>query len=89
MTTKKLSAWLGLAVAGMLFIGCGASLQGAEVASPKSCLVASQVPGAACPVPVSEKVAARGDQAKPATKSAMADFTRTPYAWMASQRPSR
>ena len=57
MTTRKLSAWLGLAIAGML-CGCGASLQGAEVATPKSCLVASQSGGAACPVAPSEKLAA-------------------------------
>ena len=88
MTTKKLSAWLGLAIAGML-CGCGASLQGAEVATPKSCLVASRSTGSACPAPPSEKLAARTAKGSPATGIAAANFDLVPYAWASSRHPSR
>jgi hypothetical protein len=65
-----------------------------EVARPREekwdeRLVAAHTPGAACPVAPSEKLAAGSQLPTPATKSATADFTRTPYAWMASQRPNR
>ena len=88
MTRKKLSAWLGLAIAGML-CGCGASLQGAEVATPRSCLVASQSPGAACPAAPSEKLATRSTAMSSATGTARANDDRIPYAWASSRHPSR
>jgi hypothetical protein len=81
MTTKRLGAWLGLAIAGLL-CGCSPALRGPEVGIPKSCLVASRSTGALCRVR-SDSVAVFASEPSSASR---ANDDRVPFAWLSSQR---